>query len=305
MADEEMEVKQEDAIKEAASLPDDQDASNQEGSDEGQGAGDEGDIPPEIGIEALKRQIENERRGRLEAEQRANAAMQKVARSEHDVQDSNLQLVVSAIETVKRENMVNRRAYAEAMAAGDFEKAAEIQDVMGLNNAKLLQLENGRDALQERVKNPPRPQPPADPVERIASQLSPRSADWIRAHPDCVRDQKKYMKMIGCHNIAVADGLTPDSDEYFEYIETQLGLRKSAPAPRQQAEEMGDDPSAQAAKPMARKPQPPAAPPSRGAGGNGNRMTLTSAQREAAEIAGISYEEYARNMNAEKKRRSN
>lgn len=268
----------------------------------------QGEIAPEVGIEALKIQLANEQRARAEAEQRANAAQNYAQQSNVEVQDSNLQLVVSAIETVKRDNLMNRRAYADAMANQDFERAAEIQEVISLNASKLLQLENGRAALEARVaearqpQRPQAPQQPQDPVEAVASQLSPRSAAWIRAHPECVKNGKTYTKMIGLHNVAVADGLAPDTDEYFDYIETQLGYKKPA---RQQDVEQDEDPQAQAAKPMARRPAPPAAPPSRGSSGNGSRITLSAAQREAASISGLTEEEYARNLLADKKRRAN
>lgn len=296
MADKDIEL--DDPIKAAAQEAD------QEPAPEAQSPSE---IAPEVGIEALKIQLENERRARMEAEQRANVATNFAQHSNAEVQDSNLQLVVSAIDTVKRDNMMNRRMYSEAMASGDFDRAAEIQDVMSLNNAKLLQLENGKAALEQRVheaRNAPRaaptPQQPSDPVEAVASQLSPRSAAWIRAHPECVRNGKTYTKMIGLHNVAVADGLAPDTDEYFDYIETQLGYKK----PRQQDVDQDEDPQASAAKPMARRSAPPAAPPSRGSGNN-SRVTLTAAQREAASISGLTEEEYARNLVAEKKRRAN
>lgn len=295
MADNDLET--EDPIK-AAALQADEPAPKDDGPEE---------IAPDVGIEALKIQLENERKARFEAEQRANAAANFAHQSNAEVQDSNLQLVVSAIETVKRDNMMNRRAYSEAMAAGDFDRAAEIQDVMSLNNAKLLQLENGKSALEQRAqearqqRQQPQQQPVSDPVEAVASQLSPRSAAWIRAHPECVKNGKTYTKMIGLHNVAIADGIEPDTDEYFDYIETNLGYKKPQ---RQQDVDQDEDPQAQAAKPMARKAAPPAAPPSRGSG-NGSRITLSAAQREAASISGLTEEEYARNLMAEKKRRAN
>lgn len=298
MAEEKIEQEEVDAIKEAAeeqtpALADDDAGGKKE------------EIPAELGIEALRQQIAQERAARIEAERRANAAQQHAAKSDHEVQDSNLQIIVSAIETVKRDNMMNRRAYSEALAAGDFDKAAEINDVMSMNNAKLLQLDSGRVALTERLKNPPRQpqqQPQAeDPVEAVASQLSPRSAAWVRAHPETVRDARLYTKMIGCHNIAVADGLTADSDEYFDFIERQMGYRKP-PAQQREQQQEDDDPTAAAAKPMARRAPPPAAPPTRGSGSGNGRVTLSAAEREAAEISGLTYEEYAKNKNAEKKR---
>jgi hypothetical protein len=219
------------------------------------------------------------------------------------VQDSNLQLIVSAIDSVNRTNYMLKRDYAAAMSAGNFEHAAEIQSQMSINGAKMLQLENGKAALEQRIANPP-PKPqeaPLDPVEAIASELSPRSAAWVRAHPECVRDRRLYMKMIGAHNIAVADGFQADTDEYFSEIERQMGYRKPQTAV---AREEAEEPTSMAAKPMARKPQPPAAPSSRTAGNGSagrNTVTLNSAEREMASIMGMTPEEYAKNKVALKK----
>lgn len=257
----------------------------------------------EDGIKSLKQQLEMERQARTEAERRAREASNQANRASLEVQDSNLQLIMSAIDSVKRTNDMLKRDYATAMQAGDYETAAEIQSNMSINGAKLLQLENGRSALEQRLANPPKPEPepPQDPVEAIASQLSPRSAAWVRAHPECVKDRRLYMKMIGAHNIAVADGFQADTDEYFAEIERQMGYRK--PQTAVQAE-YDDEPMSAAAKPMTRKPPPPAAPSSRtasnGTGGR-NTVTLNREEREMASIMGMTPEEYAKNKIALKK----
>jgi hypothetical protein len=263
----------------------------------------EEEITPEIGIEALRHQLEMERQARAEAEKRARAAESTASKASQEVQDSNLQLIVSAIESVNRTSQMMKRDYAAAMAAGNYEQAAEIQSHMSLNAAKLLQLENGKAALEQRISNPPpkAPEAPVDPVEEVASQLSPRSAAWVRAHPECVRDKKLYMRMIGAHNIAISDGYVADSDEYFAEIERQMGMRKQPTAVSQQET---DEPSSMAAKPMAKKPPPPAAPSSRAASngsGGRNTVTLSSAEREMASIMGMTPEEYAKNKVALKK----
>lgn len=263
--------------------------------------GDE--ISPELGIEALRQQLDMERNARAEAEKRARMAENSASKASYEVQDSNLQLIVSAIDSVNRTNTMLKRDYAAAMQAGAFDQAAEIQSQMSINGAKLLQLENGKAALTERLKTPPQQQPeiPADPVEAVASQLSPRSAAWVRSHPECVRDKRLYMKMVGAHNIAVADGFQADTDEYFAEIERQMGYRKPQTAVQQDDEE---EPTSMAAKPMARKAPPPAAPSSRAASngsGGKNAVTLTREEREMAGIMGMTPEEYAKNKVALKK----
>jgi hypothetical protein len=261
------------------------------------------EIPPEVGIEALRQQLEMEKAARAEAEKRARTAEHTASKASVEVQDSNLQLIVSAIDSVNRTNAMLKRDYSAAMAAGDYDQAAEVQSQMSINGAKLLQLENGKAALTEKLKNPPRQQPemPADPVEAIASQLSPRSAAWVRAHPECVNDKRLYMKMIGAHNIAVADGFQADTDEYFAEIERQLGYRK--PQRAVQGEE-DEEPTSMAAKPTPKRAPPPAAPSSRtasnGSGGR-NTVTLSREEREVAGIMGMTPEEYAKNKLALKK----
>jgi hypothetical protein len=266
-------------------------------------AAPEEEITPEVGIKALQHQLEMERQARAEAEKRARYAESNASKASQEVQDSNLQLIASAIESVNRSTQMMKRDYAAAMAAGNFEHAAEIQSHMSINAAKLLQLENGKAALEQRIANPPpkAPEAPMDPVEEVASQLSPRSAAWVRAHPECVRDRKLYMKMIGAHNFAIADGYVADTDEYFAEIERQMGMRKQPTAVSQQETE---EPSSMAAKPMAKKAPPPAAPSSRtasnGSGGR-NTVTLNAAEREMASIMGMTPEEYAKNKVALKK----
>lgn len=293
MSDEKIEAKEEEVIvADEAETP--EPAPQKEKGDE---------ISPELGIEALKQQLEMERNARAEAEKRARMAENTASKASYEVQDSNLQLIVSAIDSVNRTNTMLKRDYAAAMQAGNFDAAAEIQSQMSINGAKLLQLENGKAALTERLKNPPQQQPemPSDPVEAIASQLSPRSAAWVRAHPECVRDKRLYMKMVGAHNIAVADGFQADTDEYFAEIERQLGYRKPQTAVQQEEDE---EPTSMAAKPMARKAPPPAAPSSRAASngtGGRNTVTLTREEREMANIMGMTPEEYAKNKVALKK----
>jgi hypothetical protein len=292
MSDENIDVKDEEiVIKEEA-----------EPAEEAPKAKDD-EISPELGIEALKKQLEMERNARAEAERRARAAENTASKASYEVQDSNLQLIVSAIESVNRSNVMLKRDYAAAMQAGDFEKAADVQSQMSINGAKLLQLENGKAALTERLKTPPKQQPemPDDPVEAVASQLSPRSAEWVRAHPECVRDKRLYMKMVGAHNIAIADGFQADTDEYFAEIERQMGYRKPQKTVQQDEDE---EPTSMAAKPAARKPPTPAAPSSRAASngtGGRNAVTLTREEREMASVMGMTPEEYAKNKIALKK----
>jgi hypothetical protein len=249
-------------------------------------------LEPEEGLEKLKADLERERNGRLEAEKREREARQTAFKAQNEVQDTNLHLVTNAIETVKQTADVLKANYREAMSMGDFDRAAEVQQAMATNAAKMLQLEQGKQALESQPKQKaPEQYRSSDPVEALASQLSPRSADWVRRNPQCVTDPRLYQKMVAAHNLAVADGYEPDSDDYFDQIETTLKMnRREAP--------VQDDAMAEAAKPVQRRSSPPAAPVTRsgnGTGTNPNRVRLSSQEREMAQMMGMTDQEYAKN----------
>lgn len=241
------------------------------------------------GLDALKDQLDRERKARVEAEQRANNAAQTAYQFQNEAQDSNLHLVTNAIETVNQTNSILKANYRDAMAQGDFDSAADFQAEMSSNAAKLLQLEQGRQALEATPKYSA-PQPyTADPVESLASQLSPRSADWVRGHPEYATDPRLYNKMLAAHQLAVADGISPDTDDYFDTIETTLRIRQR---------DDGYDAMETAAKPTQRRQAPPAAPVSRSGTGTGsrpNRVTLSHEEREMATMMGMTPEEYGKN----------
>ncbi len=255
------------------------------------------EISPEDGIETLKKRFEEERLARIEAEKRADAAARMAHEARGQVDEGNLQLVTSAIDTLKRETDILKANLRAAMATGDYSAAADAQEAMADAKAKLLQLENGRAALQEQAKNPrmhPQQIPAYDPVETLASQLSPRSAAWVRAHPEFARNERLTQKMVAAHNLVTADGMQPDTDEYFETVERILGVQ--APTASTAAAEA---PMSAAAAPAQRRSSPAAAPVSRSGtgtgGGSPNVVRLSADEREMAKMMGMTAEEYARN----------
>jgi hypothetical protein len=246
--------------------------------------------PKEDPVAALKTQLDSEKAARVAAEKRAHELDQVAHKARNEAGDSQMQLVVAAIETVESNQLMLKGAYAEAMRSGDFEAAADLQLSMGDNSAKLLQLKNGKLAMEAQPK-PEAPKPVIDPVEALANQLTPRSAAWVRAHPEYVRNPTLNKKMVAAHELTVADGILEDTDEYFRSVEALL-FKKTAPAVVE--EDTQHDPTKEAAQRAPASP-PPAAPASRGSG-NKRGYTLTAAQREAAQIAGQSEEEYAQNV---------
>jgi len=254
-------------------------------------------LTPDEGLKKLQKQLETERQARLDAERRAREAAEGEARAANKVQSTELDFVKTGIESLTAANDALEEKYAVALSASDFAGAAKIQRTLAANEAKLNDLERAKTNMEKAPKATPRVSD--DPVERIASQLTSQSAAWVRAHPEYARDPAKYRKMVAAHELAMADGFSPDTPEYFASVEDTLRI-----APARQEVQIDADPTADAARPSTTRPSrqtaPPSAPVTRSGNGTGatrrNVVTLTPEQVEIAKMMGQTPEEYARQV---------
>ena len=235
----------------------------------------------------MEARFEAEKNARLAAEKRAQEAQMTVYQATNEVDNTNIQLLGSAIDTLKRESEILKANYRAAMSMSDFDKAAEYQEAMSRNAVRLEQLETGKTALETKPRAEPPVQQITDPVEAIASQLSPRSADWLRRHPQFATDQRLLQRMIAAHNLAVTDGYRADTDEYFRAVEETLNIRQKV--------DRGESALSTASEPVRRRSAPPAAPVSRG-GNRAGTFNLSEEQRDAARASGVTEQEYANNL---------
>jgi hypothetical protein len=96
--------------------------------------------------------------------------------------------------------------------------------------------------------------------------------------------------MFRAHEDAVDDGIQPDTDEYFEFIEGRMGINRDSAV---------ESPMSEAAAPAPRRSvSPPPAPVSRGNAPRPNVMRLSRAEAETAKDLGMTPEEYAKNKAA-------
>ena len=242
------------------------------------------------GIDALKTQLEEERRAREAAEKRAKEAMEQASAAKNDAADSNIRMIDNAIDTLKRNHEILKQNLRDAVAVGDADAQADIMMSLNKTDNDLREVQRGKQQYEATTKRSA-----ADPVEALASQLTPRSAEWIRAHPEAVHDPIMNRKLRRAHEDAIDDGLVADSNEYFSYVENRLNVRK----PMQQQEAALSEASTSTSG--RRAAAPPAAPVSRsgtGTGGRPNVVTLTRAEQEAARDMGMTAKEYAENKMA-------
>lgn len=258
-----------------------------------EGSADATSVSPEDGMADLKRQLDDERARRAEAERQAHSAKLREHKANIDKRDADYQLVSNAAETLERDIEIMTSNQAEAMRRGDHLSAAKIQREVSEASAQVQQLKNGLRAMEEERRKPiapPSPPPPSDPVEAFVSQLATEpSRKWVRDHPEYARDPRLTRKMIAAHELAVADGITPDTPQYFEAIEQTLRI-----TPKAEPVEQPDASSVAAKVSQRRDAAPAAAPVSRGTPRN-NVVRLSVEEREMAEMMGMTPQQYASN----------
>ena len=244
----------------------------------------------EDGINELKFKLEEERKAREAAERRAKEAMEQASLYKNDAADSNMKMIDTAIDTIKRNQEILKQNLRDAVAMGDADAQADILMSIQKTQSDHEKLMYGKQQYEATVKAAP-----ADPVEAMASNLTPRSAEWVRAHPEYARDQALTRRMVRAHEDALDEGIRPDTDEYFDYVETRLKVRQ---APVQQEATLSEASTSTSGR---RAAAPPAAPVSRSGTGTGSRpnvVTLTRAEQEAARDMGMTPKEYAENKMA-------
>lgn len=268
-----------------------------------------------------KATLAGERTARLEAEARARDAGGRVVQSEAEVRQSHITTMNSALEVLTQQREGLKASYSAAMAAGDFDKAAEINDASLEVISKINEIARGKIMAEAAAKEPPartagRTAPAnASPLEKKLAEwdLKPKSEAWVRAHPEYALDPDMTMRMIGAHNIAISKGLESESDGYFKFVERYLemaakdnvGTTNGDAAGGKGADvivsDAGKTVQARQSGTAERDVQPSPAPASRGSA-NTRTVRLTPEQQDAAKISGLTNEEYARNLLAEKDR---
>lgn len=259
-------------------------------------------IDPEDGISDLKNKLQQEQRLRYEAEIRARDAVQNQYRAQNETEHANFALVEGAIRTLTEEKEHIKFQYKEALAVGDYDRVADLQEAIADNKLNLSELQKGHRRMQAEREHarqvPPPPPVPSNPVEALASTLSERSGDWVRRNPEYAKDRRLFQKMVAAHQMVIADGVEPDTDEYFDAIETTLKMRGQQ---RREERVEEDEMMSEASKPTQKRVAPPAAPVSRsGTPGNtrSNGIRLTREEIDAASDSGLTPLQYYENKQA-------
>ena len=166
-----------------------------------------------------RRAKEEAHRQSQELERVTQQLMEENKKLKGNVNKNQTALLEQAKKNASIESENAKRAYKEAYESGDSDAVLDAQDK--LTNAKLKseRLANFKlPTLQE--EETPVPQE----VEQIAPavQVDERAADWQKTNSWFGNDDEMTSLALGLHTKLVKQGVSPQSDEYYESIDTRM-----------------------------------------------------------------------------------
>ena len=245
--------------------------------------------------EELRNQLRQAQQAAAAATRAAQEQAQRAMVAEQRAAGSTVGMIDSALEVAQQTAANAKAKFQAALDAADHAVAAQAQEEMSDARHNLLRLQEQRAMVDAQMRQQPqRQQQPQTPqpasLDTIARDLVnggyPRSADWLRSHPDWAARPEMLDRIAKADNHLVANrGLQRESDEYFSALEQELGMGQ-----RNDRADYG----------QVRRNAPPAAPTSNasvslrtGQPQMRSHVPLDARQREAAELSGMTEREYA------------
>ncbi len=242
---------------------------------------------PDDGLADLQAQLAEARREKAaeslratEADRLRQHAEARATELESEGMSSQQAAITAALETVKGETRRLNELKVRALASQDYAGAADIDIALIDLRAEHRILENGKQAVSSRIEErTAEPQPQLSPDQAwgryVAQFRTPEDRAWIEAHrveitgPEGDQFQKA---MYAADTLAQRKGYKPASQDYYGFIEDQLGLTTVTETPP--AKPQAQARNAPVAAPVARGSSNPVRQGVPSAG-----VTLTAAER--------------------------
>jgi hypothetical protein len=109
------------------------------------------------------------------------------------------------------------RDWARLQADGKFEEAAAVTRKMADQSARASRFREQKQEVAQ-ARSAPAPQPPEDPL----GAYSPAVRAWIGANPQFLTDGEFKDRAMRGHHAALAQGIPPDTEKYFEQVERHV-----------------------------------------------------------------------------------
>lgn len=237
-----------------------------------------------------RREKEKALRERQELERLAQQLVEENKKLKGTVGKNQTALLEQAKKNAESDLISAKKAYKDAYEAGDSDAVLDAQEKLTeaklkadrVNNFKLPSLQEGETPVQNEVSE--QPAPAVTPDER--------AVQWADQNPWFGTDDEMTSFALGLHNKLVKEGADPQSDEYYEKINSRM--RQVFP---DQFEDYEPEPEAEKPKrsnvvaPATRSTSP-------------KKVKLTQTQVNIAKKLGVPLELYAKKV-AEEMRKSN
>ena len=192
-------------------------------------------------------------------------------------------LLEQAKRVVENELSDAKRKYKEAYESGDSDALVAAQEELTTAKIKADRVNNFKPAPlpQEKPVVQPAPQP-----ERSVPQVDPKASAWQDANPWFGQDDEMTALALTVHRKLVESGVSPNSDEYYERINTRMRQVFPDAFPSEKSSKRSS-----VVAPATRSTAP-------------KKIVLTKSQVNIAKRLGLTNEQYARAV-AEEMRKQN
>ena len=163
-----------------------------------------------------RRRAEAAAREKEEAIRIAQHLLQENEKLKQETTKSQTALLEQAKARVNQDLESAKRAYKEAYESGDSDKLVQAQVALNAAQSKAERVANFKPTLQPQ-KTAVKPEPVAPAVAP-----DPKAAAWQKANPWFGSDDEMTSLALGLHQRLVREGLDPQSDEYYERINTRM-----------------------------------------------------------------------------------
>lgn len=249
--------------------------------------------PVDEGIAALRSQLAEAQRRASRSDQIAAEAIQKAQAAEAHAGNTQYQAITTALQQNQDRLGLLKQQLKEATSLGDADRVTDLTEALTDCKFNIRELEQGKayierqyEAQKHQRQQPRQPAAEADPTEGMTDAAKA----WVKNNPTVLTDKSANDRMMAGHFLAVGEGLVEDTPEYFARIEETVYGRRKTETREEPAGRQADKAPEAPPRPQARY----AAAPEKDGGPRRVQLTITKDMREAAEIAGMTIEEYAK-----------
>ncbi len=232
-------------------------------------------------IQHFSKGYHDERRAKEEAlrqsqelERITQTLMEENKKLKGNVNKNQTALLEQAKKNAAIETEAAKRSYKEAYESGDSDAVLEAQEKLTSAKLKSDKLANFKIPALQEEETPVKPEPESAP----AVQVDERAADWQKTNSWFGNDDEMTSLALGLHNKLVKQGVSPQSDEYYETIDARM--RQVFPDNFEDAEPKR---KTQVVAPATRSTAP-------------KKVTLTRTQVQIAKRLGLTPQQYAKQV---------